>query len=159
MLVARQAGNAFCAASAAAWSSSSVLWGTRVTSLLVAGSGRSIQVVALEETNSLLMKLVVSMGLAMGSWVVGYCVAVVAAEVVAEGWWCWVVAWNPRVFTGGVGALRVEAGEAVVRVRDSAAAVSILLVAAAPAKVMRGELEAWRAGMDRARDRWAAMVQ
>ena len=83
ILVARHAGNAFSADLTAAWSSSSVLWGTRVIRLFVAGSGRSIHVELLEGTNSLSMKLAVSMGLAIRSWLVGYSVAVVAAEVVA----------------------------------------------------------------------------
>ena len=51
--------------------------------LLVAGSYKSIHVEALEVTNWLSMKLVVSIGFAILLWVVGYSVAVVAAEVVA----------------------------------------------------------------------------
>lgn len=95
MLVARHAGKAFSADSIAARSSSSVLWGTRVIRLLVAGSGKSIHVEALEATNSLSRKFAVSMGLAIRSWVVGYSVAVVAAEVVA-GVSCCAVACNLR---------------------------------------------------------------
>lgn len=58
--VAFHAGNAFCADSTAALSSASVDWGTRVTRLLVAGSGRSIHWEVWEGTNWLSMKLVVS---------------------------------------------------------------------------------------------------
>lgn len=54
--------------------------------------------VAFEDTNSLSMKLVVSMGLAIGVWSVGYSVAVVAAEVVA-GASCCAVACSLRVAT------------------------------------------------------------
>lgn len=82
MLVARQAGKAFCAESTAAWSSSSVLCGTRVINVLVAGSFRSIHCPDLDGIASLSMKFVVSMGLLIGSWLVGYSVAVVAAVVV-----------------------------------------------------------------------------
>lgn len=163
MLVALHAGNAFWADSTAARSSSSVLWGTLVTRLLVAGSCRSIHSVALDGTNSLSMKFVVSMGLAMGSWVVGYSVAVEAALVVPAGLRCLAVACSLRVATRGVDVRRVEddrswadnaAGdldEIVEREREAAVAADVALAA-----VMRGE--AWRAGRERAIDRRAAMV-
>ena len=65
--VALHAGNAFSADSTAACSSSSVLCGTRVIRLFVAGSYKSIQVDALDAVNWLSTKLVVLIGLAMGS--------------------------------------------------------------------------------------------
>lgn len=110
------------------------------------------------------MKFVVSMGLAMGSWVVGYSVAVEAALVVPAGLRCLAVACSLRVATRGVDVRRVEeddrswavdaAGdldETVEREREAAVAADVALAA-----VMRGE--AWRAGRERAIDRRAAMV-
>jgi hypothetical protein len=106
MLVFFQAGKAFSADSTAAFSSSFVLWGTRVTRLLVAGSWRSIHLVALDGTNSLLMKFAVSMGFAIFWWLVGYSVAVELAEVVA-GVNLPAVACKPRVAVReGAAALR-----------------------------------------------------
>src|SRR5258708_37425880 len=60
-LVALHAGNAFCALSTAALSSASVLCGTLVTRLLVAGSCNSINWVASDLTNLLSIKY-------WGSW-------------------------------------------------------------------------------------------
>ena len=85
MLVARHAGKAFAALATAARSSVSVLWGTRVTRLLVAGSWRSIQEVVFEGRNWLSMKLVVSIGFWICLWLVGYSSAIVAAVVVPAG--------------------------------------------------------------------------
>ncbi|EHY54775.1 uncharacterized protein HMPREF1120_02940 [Exophiala dermatitidis NIH/UT8656] len=71
MEVARHLGKAFCADSTAAFNSASVDWGTRVTRLLVAGSWRSIQVVACEGTNWLSMKLWVLTTFWICSWLRG----------------------------------------------------------------------------------------
>src|SRR3569833_272595 len=77
-LVARQAGKALSADSTAALSSASVICGTRVTRLLVAGSCRSMNCVELDETNLLSMKAGVSSTFWILSCVVGYAVAAVA---------------------------------------------------------------------------------
>jgi hypothetical protein len=107
-----------------------------------------------------LRKLVVSMGLVIASWFVGYSVAVLAAEVVA-GTSCFAVAWSLRRATPEAAdevwdaRTREEDMEAVERAReaDAAAALAEDMLATA----VRGEA-ARRAGMDRARDRRAAMI-
>lgn len=68
MLVLFQEWNAFSADSTAAFISSEVLWGTLVTSLLVAGSFKSIHCDVAEATNSLFRKFVMFFGFSMGSW-------------------------------------------------------------------------------------------
>lgn len=69
--MAFHAGKAFCALTTAALSSTSVLWGTRVTRLFVAGSKRSIHDVAFELTNWLSRKFWVLPGEDTCSWLVG----------------------------------------------------------------------------------------
>ena len=70
--MARHAGNEAWALATAVLSSSVVDWGTRVTRLLVAGSKRSIQVLAAESVNLLSRKFWVLGGEAIWSCVVGY---------------------------------------------------------------------------------------
>ena len=95
MLVAFHAGKAASALSTAALSSASVLCGTLVTRLFVAGSWRSIHWVAWDWMNLLSRKFVVSMGWETFSWEVGYSVADVASDV-AVAWRCCVVACSLR---------------------------------------------------------------